>query len=354
MAMRGSVLALALVTAVVAGGVVLAPPAWRHWQIVAAADDPVALSERRLDAALDAGRVASEIDGALAARDPELAQSFVALATERGLSLSAEQRLRVALASEPSLMRSAEDFGHGFIAGDREGGAAFAGALAGDVVGFGDLRDLAGEGRKWLGGETADPTVLALAAAGLALSAATLASLGAALPARNGLSLVKSASKARALSPALTASLARTAVQAVDRPALSASLAAAARLDLAAARSAAAGIVRPAAMTRLGALGQSAGTLYTRTGQRGLRQVLAVAEDAGDVRRAAALASAKGGTTRATLKVLGRGALVLGAFSLTAMSWLFAFIGYALALAMLAQRLGWWLGRRIWPKPAAV
>jgi hypothetical protein len=340
-------LALVLTTALAAGGIV-APEGWRHWQLLGAADDPVALSELRLSDVTSAERIKAEIDAALAARDTALAESFVALATQRGLPVTAEQRQQLAALNDGALGQAVADFGHGFVAGDREGGAAFAGALTGDLVGFGDLRDLAGEGRKWLDGQSTDATVLALAATGLALSAATWMSLGSVLPARNGLSAVKSASKAKLLSPALAGSLSRAAVQAVDRPALSASIAAAGRLDLVAARSAAGGILRPAAMARLTALGQDAGTLYVRTGQRGVRQVLAVADDAADIRRAATLAATKGTTFRATLKLLGRGALVLGALSLTAMGWVFALVGYALALAMLAQRFGWWLGRRRW------
>ncbi|MFN3672097.1 MAG: hypothetical protein ACK4VM_09330, partial [Bosea sp. (in: a-proteobacteria)] len=111
-------------------------------------------------------------------------------------------------------------------------------------------------------------------------------------------------------------------------------------------------VVRPAAVARLAGLGQDAGALYARLGQRGFRQVLAVADDAADLRRAARLAAAKGPSFRATLALLGRGALVLGALSLTALGWMLALVFYGLALAVLAQRLGWWLGRRIMPRPA--
>ena len=346
---RGLTAALVLALA----GAAVAPPAFHQVRLIAAADDPVALSELRVGKLIDEGRIASEIDAALVARDPELAESFVALAAEHGVQVAPERRERIAEMKRPDMLRSAEEFGHGFLAGERGSGEAFAGALVGDLTGFGDLRDLAREGRKWLDGGESDAIVLSLAATGLALSAATWLSLGATLPARNGLSLLKTAGKAKALSPALTASLGRLAVQSIDRPALSASVAAAGRLDLAAARAAASGIVRPAALTRFADLGRDAGALYARTGQRGVRQVLAVAEDAGDVAKASRLAAGKGGAMRATLKLLGRGALVLGALSLTAISWLFALIGYALALAMLAQRFGWWLGRRR-RKPAAV
>jgi hypothetical protein len=347
-------LALGLVLGLAAAGTLVLPPGWQHWQLHVAADDPVALSELRLAGALSAGRLEAEIDGAIASRDSDLADSLVALAAERRITVSPEQISRLQALKDGAVMQAVADFGHGLVAGDRESGAAFAGALVGDVTGYGDLRDLALEGRKWLGGEGADPTVLAIAAAGLAISAATWVSLGGTLPARNGLSAVKAASKARLLSPLLTANLTRAAAGAIDRPALTASLAAASRFDIAAARVAAGGIVKPAAMARFATLGQDAGTVYARTGQRGLRQVLSIADDAGDIGKAAKLGAAKGSTTRAILKLLGRGALVLGALSLSATGWMLALIGYAIALAMLAQRLGWWLGRRLFPCRAPV
>ncbi len=351
--MKKIALALGLGLGLAAAGTLVLPPGWQHWQLLAAAEDPVALSELRLSETLSAARVAAEIDSAIAARDPELAESLFALAGERGFAVSLEQQRRLQILKDGALGQAVADFGHGFVAGDRESGAAFAGTLVGDITGYGDLRDLALEGRKWLGGEGADPTVLAIAAAGLAISAATWVSFGGALPARNGLSAVKVASKAKLLSPTLTAHLSRTAAGAIDRPALSASLAAASRFDVAAARVAAGGIVKPAAMARFAALGQDAGSVYARTGQRGLRQVLSLADDAGDIGKAAKLGAAKGTTARAILKVLGRGALVLGALSLSAVGWMLALIGYAVAFAMLAQRFGWWLGRRLFPRRAA-
>lgn len=350
--MRRMLLTLALVPGLAGAGLFLAPRGWQGLQLRAAAEDPAALSQLRLRGVLTQERVASEIELALTEGDTELAESFVDLAEERGIAVAPEQRQRLAKLKDEALSRAVHDFGYGFFAGERVGGAGFAGALTGDLIGYGDLRDLAHEGQKLVRGEAPDQTVLALAGAGLVLSAATWVSLGGGLPARGGLSIVKSASKAGKLSPALTTGLARTAASAIDRPALNASLAAAARLDLAGARMASANLIRPAAMARFAALGQDTGVLYAKTGQRGLRQVLTLAEDAGDIGKAAKLSSTAGSKTRAILKVLGRSALVLGGLSLTAAGWLFALIGYALALAMLAQRLGWWLGRRLMPAPS--
>lgn len=338
-------LALLLALGLAGAGVLVVPPAWRLWELQVSAEDPAALSRLRLDAELDAARVATGIDEAISAGDAELADSFVSLAAERGIAVAPEQVRRLQSLRDGAWLRAASDFGHGFVVGARDSDAAFVGALASDVSGFGDLRDLALEGRKLLGGENADETIVALSAVGLAVSAATWVSLGGGLPARGGLSAVKAAGKAKLLSPALTASLGRATAGALDRPALAATLGAAARLDLAAAKVAAGGIVRPATLARFTALGQDAGMLYARSGQRGLRQVLAIADDAGDIGKAARLGAAKPSTLRATLKVLGRSALALGALSLSAASWMLALLGYVLVLAMAAQRFGWWLGR---------
>ncbi len=334
-----------LVLALAVGGAVIAPPALQGWRLQQAQDDATELSRLRLPGVATQDRIAHEIDLAVTAGDLSLAESFLALAAERGTAVAPDRIARIEALKANALARAVSDFGHGFVAGERESDAAFAGALVGDISGFGDLRDLAREGSRLAAGETIDETVLVLAAVGLAISAATWVSLGGGLPARGGVSAVKAASKAKLLSPVLTANLGRMAAGAIDRPALSASFGAAARLDLAAAKATAGGIVRPAALARFTALGQDAGSLYARTGQRGLRQVLAVAEDAGDIGRAAKLAAAKPSTARAVLKLLGRSALVLGALGLQAAGFMLALLAYALAIAMAAQRFGWWLGR---------
>lgn len=338
------IVASAVIAGLVAGSPML-PRAAADWRLHLAADDPVRLSQLRLDAVATPERLGAEIDAAVTAQDPDLADSLLTLAAERDIAVSQERLAAVAALREGGVLRSAGEFGRGFLIGERESDAGFIGALAGDVTGFGDLRDIAQEGGKLLGGEPADQTVLVLSAVGLAITAATWISLGGGLPARGGLSALKTASKAKLLSPKLTAHLGRAAAGALDRPALAAGMGAIARLDLAAAKTAARGIVRPAAVRGFAALGQDAGAIYARTGQRGLRQVLAVADDAGDIRKAARLAAAKPSTARATLKLLGRSALVLGAFSLSAAGWMLWLLLYAVALAMAAQRFGWWLGR---------
>jgi hypothetical protein len=71
-------------------------------------------------------------------------------------------------------------------------------------------------------------------------------------------------------------------------------------------------------------LAKDVGRVTEKAGTRGAMDTLKISEGPKDVARAARLAETKGGQTRAIMKVLGRGALLLttGAFELA--SWLFS------------------------------
>ena len=345
--MRDAFIAGALLVSAAAIGWVVTPPAWRAFSVVDASVDPLGHIDAEVAAALTPQRMVEEIDAALVAEDDDLATSFVSLAGERGFAVGQPQQDKITALRAGSTWRSLRDFGSGLASGDGESGAAMTGALVGDVTGYGDLRDLYKEGSKVVAGDSADMLVVGLAAAGLALSAATWSSAGAALPARGGLTLVKATQKAGRLSKPLVATLSRAAASARDRQALATAVAAAGRLELAAAWRAAGGVLRPAALKTFTTLGADVASLYKTTGQRGARQALALAASGGEVTRAAKIAVAKGGKTRAILKLLGRGALVAVLFSWTAAGWVFSFVWYLLGLAMLARRFGTWLGRKL-------
>ncbi|MFN5574064.1 MAG: hypothetical protein ACK495_38670, partial [Bradyrhizobium sp.] len=70
-------------------------------------------------------------------------------------------------------------------------------------------------------------------------------------------------------------------------------------------------------------LGKDVGRITEKAGTRGALDSLKLAEGPKDVARAARLAEAKGGQTRAILKLLGRGALLLTAGAFNLALWLF-------------------------------
>ena len=288
-------------------------------RMLAAQDDPAQLTDLGLDDRLDAAQAAREIDAALAANDPELAESLVELARERGIAVDPERLARVesaqqAAASAGSTTRS---FARGLFLGETDGIAAFGGTALGDLFVFGDVRDATRQGIQFARGETVDKTVLGLSLAGIAITAGTYASLGAAVPARLGLSVIKAGAKTGRIG---------------------------------------ARFLRAARLERVENLARAAGDLgrvESKAGPRAAIEGLKLAEQPKDLSRLAQLAAAKGGKTRAVLKLLGRGAITLttGLFELALwVFWAIAHLfGLCVTLKRTVERLTLWairLGRR--------
>ena len=219
------------------------------------------------------------------------------------------------------------------------------GAIAGDLFVFGDIRDVLREGKQMAMGEEGDRLILGLAVAGLAATAATYVSVGGASPVRAGLTLVKDARKAGRMGEGLSRWAGRSARDLVDAPALQRALAAGSLSrpgQLVPAVKAAFRADKAGAFVRLA---KDVGRIGKRTGTRGTFDAMKLAEGPKDIARAARLAEAKGGQTRAILKLLGRGALVLavGAFDLAL--WLFwamvALFGFVVSIKTTTERLTW-------------
>ena len=310
---------------------------WPHARdgavILAAQDDPAELSELAVDSVVrnDPAVIADNIEAALAANDADLAGSFVELASAKDIRLNDELTRRVAdaVADENSSSHFARGFATGLVTGNTEDVASLSGTIAGDLFVFGDIRDVVREGKHLVMGEETDRLILGLAAAGLAVTAATYVSLGGIAPARAGLTLVKDARKVGRLGERLTEWAGRSAREVVDAPMLQNAVATGSVLR----PGQTIGAIRAAFRTeKAGALFRAAkdiGRVGEKAGVRAAQDTLRVAETPKDLTRAARLAEASGGKTRAILKLLGRGALVLaaGAFDLT--MWI---MGAALAL----------------------
>jgi hypothetical protein len=98
-------------------------------------------------------------------------------------------------------------------------------------------------------------------------------------------------------------------------------------------------------------LAKDVGRVTEKAGTRGALDTLKIAEGPKDVARAARLAEAKGGQTRAIIKILGRGALLLaaGAFNLTlwVFSALLALFGFLSSIKATTERATQaWLDRK--------
>lgn len=324
---------------------------WPHARdagaVLVAQDDPARLADLQLDSAFrnDPALVARNVEAALAARDPDLAKSFVDLAAARGISMPDElsQRVAAAVREENSTEHMAKRFFIGLVTGNADDGASLSGTVAGDLSAFGDVRDIMREGKHLAMGEETDRLLLGLAATGLAVTAATFVSVGGAAPVRAGLTLVKDARKTGRLGEGLSRWAGRSAREMIDLRKLQNAAAAgtlarprqtAVALKAAVRAEKAGGLVR---------LAKDVGRIGEKTGTRGALDTLRIAEGPKDVARAARLAEAKGGQTRAIIKVLGRGALLLTAGAFNLAMWMFsavlALFGFLSSIKATTERL---------------
>ncbi|MGJ4925956.1 hypothetical protein ACQR1I_11605 [Bradyrhizobium sp. HKCCYLS2038] len=327
-------------------GAALWPHATRAGAVIAAQDDPARLSELQLAPLLqnEPARIARSIDDALAAGDPDLAESFVALAGDHHIVLDPAlvQRVSDAVAAEKAPTSVAKRFATGLVTGQADDVASLSGTVAGDLFVFGDIRDAVREGKHLVMGEETDRLVLGLATAGLAVTAATYVSAGGAAPVRAGLTLVKDARKVGRLGEGLAVWAGRSAREVVDAPLLQQAVASGSVLrpgETATAIRAAFRAEKAGALVRLG---KDVGRITEKAGTRGALDSLKLAEGPKDIARAARLAETKGGQTRAILKLLGRGALLLTAGAFNLVLWLFGaamtLLGFVASLKSMTER----------------
>jgi hypothetical protein len=278
----------------VAAGVVICGGLTARAQFEATAADPVKIADQALDRSFNRDVAEREIRAALAADDVDLAQSFVALATDRAVPIDPALSTAVtdATAKHDTATNTAGRFVRGLWTGEPTDLASLAGTAVGDLFVFGDIRDATREGARYLTGQKYDPWILGLAGVGIGITAATYASLGAGAPERVGLSVIKAAKRTGRLNPALAVRAAREAVKVEG----------------------AGGLVE---------LAENTGRIESKAGAQAALDGLAVAEEPADVSRLARLSAAKGGKTRAIVKLLGRGAIILTASALDLTLWIF-------------------------------
>ena len=324
---------------------------WPHARdacvILAAQDDPPELSSVQLKSVLrsDPDLIEQTAEAALAEHDADLAKSFVDLAGAEKIAISDDLTRRVteALAEENSASNFAKRFATGLMTGNADDIASLSGTVAGDLFVFGDIRDVVREGKRLAMGEDADRLILGLATAGLVVTAATYVSMGGVAPVRAGLTLVKDARKVGRLGEGLTQWASRSARGIVDTPMLQNAVATGSWMRPAQTITAVKAAFRAEKAGALVRLAKDVGRVGEKVGTRGALDTLRIAQSPKDVARTVRLAEARGGQTRAILKILGRGALVLtaGAFNMTL--WVFsavlALFGLVASIKAMTERL---------------
>jgi hypothetical protein len=355
--MKRAKLGFAAVCMVASAAVTIAlwPNARDALAVLAAQDDPARLADLRLNSALRNSPLLlhDNIKAALDAGDADLAGSFAELARDGTVELGDElsKQVSAAVAEDNSSAQFAKRFATGLVTGNADDVASLSGTIAGDLFVFGDIRDVVREGKHLVMGEETDHLILGLATVGLAVTAATYVSVGGAAPLRAGLTLVKDTRRVGRLSEGLLHFAGRSAREVVDAPVLQKAVVNGSVLrptETIGAMRAAFRAEKAGALVRLA---KDVGRIGEKAGIKAAQDTLKIAESPKEVARAARLATAKAGKTRAYLKVLGRSALLGVTWLWTLASWLFS-IGLALfaflaSIKSTTERLTYaWLRRK--------
>jgi hypothetical protein len=290
--MRHPVFALLCAVALGCAALVAGRNAVDQTQRYAAGDDPVAISDLGLNRVFSQGVAEREIHAALTAGDFDLAQSFLDLAADRNVRIDPVlvDSVKHAQTDAATASHTAGRFVQGLWTGEPTDVASLAGTAVGDLFVFGDIRDAAREGKRYLLGEPADPWIFGLAGVGIAITAGTYASLGLGAPERVGLTLAKVARRTGRINPVLAVRVAREAVK----------------------------------IEKAGGLAElvgDVGRIESKAGTQAVLDSLQIAQEPREVSLLARLSAAKGGKTRAIIKLLGRGAILLTVSALDLASW---------------------------------
>ncbi|MFL6797340.1 MAG: hypothetical protein ACJ8F3_08005 [Xanthobacteraceae bacterium] len=325
--MRGgrALLPLRLAIALGLAALLLAPTAFEAQHLLLVQDDPAALADHAIGDSFDVAAATREINAALAANDADLAQSFLELARERNLPVDAAlvTKVEAANAAAATTRRSVESFARGFFSGEPQDVAGLAGTAVGDLFVFGDIRDAVREGTRLASGQQADQLILGLACVGLAVTAGTYVSAGVGAPARIGVSMVKVARKTGRMGAGLAGWIGRSLREIIDWSALERAAAGAKAADPALLVRTARETVKLEKAGGLVHLVADVGRVQTKAGTQAALDGLKLAQGPRDLSRVARLAAAKGGKTRAILKLAGRGAIMLTVSALNLAMWLF-------------------------------
>jgi len=335
---------LGLAVALAIAALSVAPRGFEAQSLLAIQDDPVAIADHAVARSFDAAVAAREINAALAANDADLARSFLELAHDRNVAVDPilAAKVEAANAAAATATRSVESFARGLITGEPDDLSGLAGTALGDLFVFGDIRDAAREGTRLVTGQKADELILGLSCVGIAITAGTYASVGAAAPARIGFTLVKAARKTGRIGSRMASWINRSVREVVDWSALQRGLRGASITEPAVAVRAAREAVKVEKAQDLVRLVGDVGRVQAKAGTQAALDGLRLAQGPRDMSRFARLAAAKGGKTRAILKLAGRGAILLAVGTFNLASWTFwailTLFGFVASLKRMTER----------------
>jgi len=175
-----------------------------------------------LSAAASPAQINTKILDALEKDDIEDADMYADIGRFMNYEIPADtsRRLEEAHSMSATVVRNTWEFGTGFVTGEGDSTAGLAGAVTSDLTVIGDVRDIAGEGTKWLRGEDYNELIIGLSVVGIAATGLTIATGGGGIVVKAGVSIMKAAKRAGRLTKEFGELLLRMTRDAVNMPAL--------------------------------------------------------------------------------------------------------------------------------------
>ncbi len=317
-------------------GLVLSPNVYMALKTVNLAAQG-AFAEIRLEA-IPPERYATEIAAALDAGDAPLARSLAVLAADSNIAVPDTLTTRIAEMPGFDLGHAMGEGWNCLVNGDFDSEAGFACVVATDMTGVGDVRDLVGEGGKFIAGQPLDYFTLGIASVGLTLSASTYASLGGALPLRAGASFVKAMHRVGKLPPRLTSEIGTALARGINRPALDEALALAGKMQLDQLHRPLGRLFNPKSVALVSDLATDFGRIGKAGGVRAMKLSAGVAESSVEVRRLARTADRFQDRFIGVMKLAGRGVLGIADLMLTLAGWLLGAVLWVWGMATFLLR----------------
>lgn len=166
----------------------------QHWEYKEKLVDIPAL----LQSSVSAEQINQEIEKSIANAEFDEARTFLAIAQDNHIPIDIEsyrQRITRQDTALRAVTANVSNFVSGFAKGKANSMAGLAGAVTADFTVIGDVRDLHSEYKHYSTGDEVNELIVVLSGAGVGLTALTVGSMGSASTAKVGASTLKSAVK---------------------------------------------------------------------------------------------------------------------------------------------------------------
>ena len=278
----------------------------QHWDY----EETLADIPELLRTEVTAEQIKKEIDDAISHAEFDDARTYLQIARENNFPLDFDAYQQLILRQDTTLKTittQVSSFVSGFAEGKGANMAGLAGAVTADFTVIGDIRDLRGEYKHYSKNEDVNELIVVLSGAGIGLTALTISSMGSAGPAKAGASTIKTAVKMGRITGRFQKELLKLGRKVFDWPMFTRLIKqdkSISNITRAAKQS-----YKPAAITPLKQIASQVNVIRKSTSTIDTVQLLSYVDTADDLAHLEKVSLKLGTKTKATLKLVGKGAL---------------------------------------------